>query len=72
MTRINPKFIEAQTKLMQENAPIDVTSTYNQAIQWLIRELALRGRPYKLHQLGAGVKRVTTDTDVCPCCKKAL
>ena len=51
---------------------IDETLTHNKAAAWLIAELADRGFPFRVYNLGAGVKRVTTDTDVCPCCRKPL
>ncbi len=52
----------------RNQTPIDVISQYNLAIQWLVAMLAREGVPFRLIQLGAGVKRVTTLTDVCPKC----
>ena len=49
---------------------VDFTSAIHQAIQYVILQLSSAGRPFKLYNLGAGVKRVTTDTDICPCCKR--
>jgi len=57
---------------MDQALPIDETTGCNVAIRWLIINLSSRGTPFKLHNLGAGVKRVTTDTDTCPCCKRKL
>lgn len=62
---------EMQAKLA-ERKPIDLTSTHNLPIQWLIVRLANASIPYKVYNLGAGVKRITTDTTTCPCCKKPL
>ena len=77
-TQLNPKWVENRRAEMdaykeavrnsQVPPPIDVTTSHNQAIQWLIASLANREIPFKLIQLGAGVKRVTTLTDVCPKC----
>lgn len=53
---------------VQVPAPIDVTTSVNMCIQWLVMELAGAGLPFKLIQLGAGVKRVTTLVDVCSKC----
>ena len=51
---------------------VDFTSALNQAIQYTVLQLSQAGRPFKLYNLGAGVKRITTDTDTCPCCKRKL
>lgn len=55
-----------------EQKPIDETTSFNLAIQWLICRLTRDNIPFKLYNLGAGVKRLTTKTDTCPCCKKPL
>ena len=52
--------------------PIDITSGHNLPIQWLVMRLSNASVPYKIYPLGAGVKRITTDTDTCPCCKRPL
>ncbi len=52
---------------------MDITLRYNPAAQWLIMALSNADIPYKLYNLGAGVKRITTkDIDKCPCCKRKL
>ena len=43
---------------------------YGSSIQWLIQALAKADRLFKVYNLGAGVSRITTETDVCPCCKR--
>jgi hypothetical protein len=55
-----------------QNQPIDVTSAFRAAIQWLVVQLSNNGKPYKLHNLGAGVIRITTETTKCPCCGKTI
>ena len=62
---------DAQAKI-DGGQPIDYTSVHNIGIQWLVVRLSKAGRAYKIYQLGAGVKRLTTDTTVCPCCKKPI
>ena len=52
--------------------PFELRSEWNKATQFVILALPQAGRPYKVHQLGAGVKLITTDTDTCPCCKQRL
>ena len=47
---------------------IEVTTSFNQAIQWLIIALDKFGIPFRVISLGAGVKKVTTDVQVCPKC----
>ena len=48
--------------------PIDVTTSMNAVAQFMIQRLALAGIGFRLIQLGAGVKRITTDTHICPKC----
>lgn len=61
---------------MHERLAVDYefscTTTVNLAIQWLVVKLSESGRRYIIHNLGAGVKQITTNTDTCPCCKKKL
>ena len=76
--RLNPKWLVAREQEIaayveaksngSELPKIDVTTATNQAIQWLIMRLSKAEIGFKLIQLGAGVKRVTTETDVCPKC----
>ncbi|MHB8123134.1 MAG: hypothetical protein ACYDG4_13370 [Desulfuromonadaceae bacterium] len=70
--KINPKWqAEMESKILQDS-PIDTTQTFLPCIQWLIMKLSKYGVAYRLYNLGAGVKRVTTDTSTCPCCKQKL
>jgi hypothetical protein len=70
--RLTQRWQEEMLAKIAEHKPIDVTSTHNLPIQWLIVRLSRASIPYKVHQLDAGVKRITTDTDTCPCRKKPL
>ena len=70
--RVNPEWIKQRMvefgEYRRNQTPIDVISQYNLAIQWLVAMLAKEGVSFRVIQLGAGVKRVTTLTDVCPKC----
>lgn len=50
--------------------PFVHTTRFNKAAQWLIYELDKRGLKYRVYNLGAGVKKITTETDRCPACKR--
>jgi hypothetical protein len=70
---LNPKWTDARkeeiTVYIRDGRPdIDVSVPNTQATQWLVWELARRRIAFKVIQLGAGVKRVTTNTTVCPKC----
>jgi len=52
--------------------PIDEVCSAAYIANWLVNKLARLNKPFKIYNLGAGVKRITTDTDVCPCCKKKI
>jgi len=51
---------------------IDITSGFLAGMQWLIEALSRKGVPFAIYNIGAGVRRVTTVTDKCPCCKRVL
>lgn len=70
--RINPTWQAEINSLIVNELPIDVISQYAINTQWLIVQLSKRNIPFKVHNLGAGVKRITTTTDICPCCKQKL
>jgi len=71
-TRVNPNWIKEQLTILRETGKLDTTTSYNPAIQALIVYLTNNGKSFKLYPLGAGVKRLTTETDTCPCCKRKL
>lgn len=70
MRQINPKWIDRMRKLIEAKEVIDETCSYRPATQWLIEQLLKCNRAYKLINCGAGVTRITTDTDTCPLCKR--
>ena len=53
---------------LDRSSKIDITTQHNLSAKWLICELSKRELAFKVINLGAGVKRVTTDTEVCPKC----
>ena len=66
---INPQWkAKMLEQIAQSEKPLDVTLNYNQAAQWLIKTLADKGIAFRVIQLGAGAKRITTQTDICPKC----
>jgi hypothetical protein len=65
-------WLRIQNEKLELALPIDCTTAENMCIQYLVCALDRRKRPFKIYNLGAGVKRITTDTESCPCCKKKL
>jgi hypothetical protein len=72
MVRVNPKWLETVITGYRETDMIDVTETYLPAVKELVRWLSNRGIDFRVYNVGAGVRRVTTETDICPCCKRKL
>ena len=68
--RINPDWMRARLEQIGKGDKIDIIQAFLPCIQLLVLELSKRDIPYKLYNLGAGVKRLVTDTDTCPCCKR--
>jgi len=76
--RFNPAWVKEQEEKIAafksaqavgtDVKPIDVTTSMNAVAQFMIHRLSMAGIGFRLIQLGAGVKRVTTDTHVCPKC----
>ena len=52
--------------------PIVRTLSWNLAAQAMIVKLSDADIPFRIYNLGAGVKKITTETDICPCCKRRL
>lgn len=72
--RVNPKWqdeIMAKIEALKDGGgPIDETTSFNKAVNWLVLVLLNNKIPYKIYNCGGGVKRITTETDKCPCCKR--
>jgi hypothetical protein len=71
MKRLNPKWTEEMRRRIDAGS-VDETLSAHMAAQWLIVELSNSNRAFKVFNLGGGVKRITTETDTCPCCKRPL
>ena len=69
---INQKWVDEIVEKERTRSPIDETISFNTASQWLVTFLSLKNFPFKVYNLGAGVKRITTVTDMCPMCKRKL
>ena len=74
MRKVNPEWKEKilesidQDRKKDRDARLNRITTYNPAAQWLIATLARMEIPFRVINLGAGVKKITTDTDICPKC----
>ena len=68
---ITQKWIK-DSKASIEDGTFDMTTIYNNAAQIAIKLFVELDKPFKLYNLGAGVKRITSETDICPCCKRRL
>ena len=69
---INSKWKEKMIEIINSVETLDVTISFNPARQWLIERLTDKGKIFRVYNLGAGVKRITTETSQCPCCKRDL
>ncbi|MCK4498963.1 hypothetical protein KAU11_00525 [Candidatus Babeliales bacterium] len=68
--RVNPSWLKERKEEIRKGYVIDITTSFNKAAQALI--ILLKDTPFRVYNLGAGVKRITTKTDICPCCKRKL
>lgn len=70
--RVNPKWLAEETaKFTSANQQGHIHSVnlgFALGIKELILNLADRNVPFKIVNLGGGVKRITTDVSVCPKC----
>jgi hypothetical protein len=46
----------------------ELRTNISEAASWLVLQLAERGLPFKVVNLGAGVKLITRKTNTCPKC----
>lgn len=72
MKRLNPNWQATTLEAINNGQEIDITSREILVIQWLVETLTLRKRPFKVYNPGVGVRRITTNTTTCPCCKQPL
>lgn len=74
MKRLDPncEFALRIQRQIDRAEAIDEIVTTSYAATWLVEKLARVNRDFKIYNLGSGVKRITTDTETCPCCKKKV
>jgi len=72
MKKLNAVWQKNMVEKIHNKEQIEHTTNYNLSIQWLIIKLDANKIPYKLYNLGAGVKKITTNTSICPCCLKEI
>ena len=70
--RLNIAWQRKINALLAKSDQLDEVVSYAPAKRWLIARLARLGVPFRVYNLGGGVARVTTETDRCPCCGRAL
>ena len=70
--RLGIEWRKEMTKKLDKGQKIDEINTKLFAMQWLIAEMNSRGIPHRLYSLGAGVRRVVSSADKCPCCRKKI
>ena len=69
---VNPKWYKDKLEYFQAHGNLDITVDYNKAAQAIIVFLSSKNIPFRVYSLGAGVKRITTETKNCPCCKRSF
>lgn len=69
---VNPKFKEKVCAELDAGTFRERSMEFRPAAQWLIKELDRRQIPFKVHNLGAGVTKVTTAVNECPACRRKL
>ena len=68
-TRVNPAWLKKYIGEYNETGRVDVTTDFIGAAQALIVFLSNKNVAFEVYNIGAGVKRITTETKKCPCCK---
>jgi len=77
-TRVSPAWLDGVREDIRRFDRNDVSThfervlSYNLAAQAMVVLLTSANIPFKVFNLGAGVKRITTDTQICPCCKRRI
>jgi len=70
--RVNPNWLIDIQENYKHTGKVDITVSYSHAAAALIEWLSKYNILFKIYNLGAGVKRITTETEVCPCCKQKI
>jgi len=69
---INSEWQSTIMSKIYQHQEIDETISFRPASQWLIIQLTNVGISFKIFNLGLGVNRISTKTDICPCCRQKL
>ena len=64
MTRMR----EGMAKSRHGGPAFTLTTQFPNAVTWLVLELTKENIPFRLVNVGGGVKTITTDTATCPKC----
>ena len=59
------------SKILQhggDSQPLELVTAVPMAKTWFVMQLTNYGIPFAVHQLGAGVTKITTDTQICSKC----
>jgi hypothetical protein len=67
--KINPEWIKKIKKEIREEIFVSHATSNTSAARWLILYLSKEGIPFKVFNLGAGIKRISLMKNVCPHCK---
>lgn len=72
MPHVNPNWLREQSSKFSsanfQGSKHEVVVSYNKSAQALILELSNLNIPFKVLNLGAGVKKITNNLGVCPKC----
>jgi len=68
MRVLNLQWARRMEELISKNLEVDEVQRYPVHSVWLIEKLARADRPFKVINLGGGVKRITTKVDLCKKC----
>jgi hypothetical protein len=74
LKRLNPKWCMTTGALIRDfkmgiSKKYEVVTSFNLAKQYVIETLNTQEIPFRVLPLGAGVTKITTETDICPKCK---
>jgi hypothetical protein len=73
--RVNPAWVdEIERRFIEtpEGQVFKVNTTFQQQAQAVILMLLRHKKVFKIYNLGAGIKQITTEIEKCPLCKQKL
>jgi hypothetical protein len=66
---LNPDWCKEMKEKIESGQPLTYRTRSIQGLRFIILELNDRNIPFRIINLGAGIKIITTKTDICPKCK---